>query len=90
MAAARMRAVEFHCKPSSGPLGGIDQVDDARKAIGEFNGMNIDGRELLVNEPRPQESRGGGGRFGGGGRGFSGGRSGPGDAEVTGCPCTMA
>ena len=47
--------------------------DDAAKAIGEFNGLNIEGRALQVNEARPQESRGGGGRFGRGG-GFSGGR----------------
>ena len=40
--------------------------DDAAKAIGEFNGLNIEGRELQVNEARPQESRGGGDRSGGG------------------------
>ena len=51
--------------------------DDAAKAIGEFNGMNVEGRALVVNEARPQESRGGGHRPGGG-RGFSGGRSGRG------------
>src|SRR6516165_9133411 len=51
--------------------------DDAAKAIGEFNGMNIEGRALQVNEARPQESRGGGHRSGDG-RGFSGGRSGGG------------
>lgn len=45
--------------------------DDGAKAIGEFNGLNIEGRALQVNEARPQESRGG--RFGRGG-GFSGGR----------------
>ncbi len=44
--------------------------DDAAKAIGEFNGLNIEGRAIQVNEARPQESRGG--------RGFSGGRSGRG------------
>ena len=49
--------------------------DDAAKAIGEFNGLNIEGRALQVNEARPQESRGYGDRSGGG-RGFSGGRSG--------------
>lgn len=48
--------------------------DDATKAIGEFNGLNIDGRALQVNEARPQQSRGGD-RFGGGG-GYSGGRGG--------------
>ena len=51
--------------------------DDAAKAIGEFNGLNIEGRALQVNEARPQESRGGGDRSGGG-RGFSGGRAGRG------------
>ena len=53
--------------------------DDAAKAIGEFNGLNVEGRALQVNEARPQEARGGGGRDrSGGGRGFSGGRSGSG------------
>ena len=47
--------------------------DDGAKAIGEFNGLNVEGRALQVNEARPQESRGGGGRFGRGG-GFTGGR----------------
>ena len=51
--------------------------DDAARAIGEFNGMNVEGRPLQVNEARPQESRGGGHRSGNG-RGFSGGRSGRG------------
>lgn len=51
--------------------------DEAAKAIGEFNGMNVEGRALQVNEARPQESRGGGHRSGSG-RGFSGGRSGGG------------
>ena len=55
----------------------LGPVDDPAKAIGEFNGMNIEGRALVVNEARPQESRGGGDRSGGG-RGFSGGRSGRG------------
>ena len=57
------------------------QGDDAAKAIGELNGLNVEGRALQVNEARPQESRGGGGRPGGrpgGGRGFSGGRPGRG------------
>jgi RNA recognition motif-containing protein len=52
--------------------------DDAAKAIGEFNGMDFEGRALQVNEARPQESRGGGGGDRSGGRGFSGGRSGRG------------
>lgn len=51
--------------------------DDATKAIGELNGLEIEGRALQVNEARPQESRGGGDRSGGG-RGYSGGRTGHG------------
>ena len=51
--------------------------DDAARAIGEFNGLNIEGRALVVNEARPQESRGGGYRSGNG-RGFSGRGSGRG------------
>ena len=51
--------------------------DDAAKAIGEFNGMSVEGRALQVNEAREQEPRGGRDRFGGG-RGVSGGRSGRG------------
>ena len=52
--------------------------DDAAKAIGEFNGLSLEGRALVVNEARPQESRGGYGDRSGGGRGSSGGRSGRG------------
>jgi RNA recognition motif-containing protein len=51
--------------------------DEASKAIGEFNGLDIGGRALQVNEARPQENRGGGDRSGGG-RGYSGGRGGRG------------
>jgi uncharacterized membrane protein YgcG len=51
--------------------------DDATKAIGEFNGLSIEGRALIVNEAREQESRGDGNRRGGG-RGFSSGRGGRG------------
>jgi len=32
---------------------------DAEKAIAEFNGKEFQGRQLVVNEARPQESRGG-------------------------------
>jgi len=56
-------------------LGGSD---DATKAIGEFNGMEVDGRQLQVNEARPQESRGGGGGDRGGRGGYGGGRGGGG------------
>jgi len=52
--------------------------DDAAKAIGEFNGLDCEGRALQVNEARPQEFRSDGGDRSGGGRGYSGGRSGRG------------
>lgn len=45
--------------------------DEARTAIDQMNGYEIDGRRLTVNEARPMEAgRGGGGRSfeGGGGR----------------------
>jgi len=49
---------------------------DAEQAISRFNGFEMDGRALTVNEARPREERGGGGRGGGGG--FRGGRGGGG------------
>jgi hypothetical protein len=53
--------------------------DDGAKAIGELNGMDVDGRAVMVNEARPQEGRGGGNRGGYGGRdGGRGGRGGRG------------
>lgn len=52
--------------------------DDAAKAIAQFNGTEVNGRALTVNEARPREERsgGGGGRSGGGRN--SGGRGGRG------------
>ena len=50
--------------------------DEADKAIAQFNGAEVNGRALTVNEARPREERsgGGGGRGGyGGGRGGRGG-----------------
>jgi len=48
---------------------------DAAKAIATFNGHQLDGRALTVNEAKPREDRprGGGGFGGGGGRGERGG-----------------
>jgi len=43
-------------------------VEDAEKAIAQFNGTEIDGRTLTVNEARPREERSGN-RGGGRGRG---------------------
>ena len=51
--------------------------EDAEKAINEFNGKDMEGRPLTVNEARPQADRGGrgGGGYGrGGGGGGGGGR----------------
>ena len=55
--------------------------EEAAAAIEQFNGKELDGRMLKVNEARPRESRpGGGGRgFGGGGGGNRGGYGGGGN-----------
>lgn len=51
--------------------------DEAASAIEQFNGKELAGRMLKVNEARPRENRGGGGgrNFGGGGNrgGYGGG-----------------
>jgi RNA recognition motif-containing protein len=44
--------------------------EEANSAIEQFNGKEVGGRALKVNEARPRENRAGGG---GGGRGFGGG-----------------
>src|ERR687893_1966938 len=49
--------------------------EEAQAAISQFNGTEIDGRALNVNEARPREDRGG---SGGGGGGFRGGNRGGG------------
>lgn len=43
---------------------------EGEAAISKYNGTEIDGRSLTVNEAKPRENRGGGG-FGGGGGGRS-------------------
>jgi cold-inducible RNA-binding protein len=49
--------------------------EEGEKAIEQFNGTDMNGRNLTVNEARPREDRGnrGGGGGGGGGRGGYGG-----------------
>ncbi len=47
---------------------------DAQKAIEQFNGKQVEGRALTVNEARPREERSGGG--GGGDRSYGGGSGG--------------
>jgi RNA recognition motif-containing protein len=51
--------------------------EEGQKAIAEFNGKEVNGRALNVNEARPREDRGGN-RGGGGRGGFGGGRGGRG------------
>ena len=53
----------------------IASEDDANNAIAQFNGQDYDGRNIVVNEARPREDRGGFGG-GGGGRGGRGGGGG--------------
>ena len=47
--------------------------EEAQAAIAQFNGKEVNGRSLTVNEAKPREDRGGGGNRGGGGRGGYGG-----------------
>ena len=55
----------------------IANDEDAERAIASLNGQNFGGRNLVVNEARPQTERsGGGGRGGYGGGGGGGGRGG--------------
>src|SRR2546430_17440596 len=49
--------------------------EEATAAIDQFNGKELGGRALKVNEAKPRENRAGGG---GGGRGFGGNRGGGG------------
>src|SRR3954470_14110120 len=61
----------------------VNSDEDADRAVNSLNGQNFGGRNLVVNEARPQAERssgGGGGRGagGGGGGGYGGGRGGHG------------
>jgi RNA recognition motif-containing protein len=52
-------------------------TEEGNAAIEKFNGQEVNGRSLNVNEARPREDRGGrGGGGGGGGRGGYGGGGG--------------
>ncbi len=54
----------------------MSSKEEGNAAIAKFNGQDVGGRALNVNEAKPREDRGGGGgnRGGGGGRGgYSGG-----------------
>lgn len=57
----------------------MESREGAEAAIQQFNGYEMDGRAIVVNEARPREERGSRGGFGGGGRsrgGFGGGGGG--------------
>ena len=55
----------------------MSSQEEATSAIEQFNGKEVGGRALKVNEAKPRENRGGGRGFnqnGGGGYGGNGGR----------------
>jgi RNA recognition motif-containing protein len=52
--------------------------EEGEAAIQQFNGKEVNGRNLNVNEARPREDRGGGGGGGRGGYAGGGGRNGGG------------
>lgn len=54
----------------------MSSKEEGEAAIEQFNGKEVDGRELKVNEAKPREE--GGGYRGGGGGGYGGGRGGSG------------
>jgi RNA recognition motif-containing protein len=58
----------------------MSSPEEANAAIEQFNGKEVGGRALKVNEAKPRENRGGGGRGFGGNRGggFGGNRGGGG------------
>ena len=60
----------------------MSSKEEGEAAIAQFNGKEVNGRNLTVNEARPREDRGnrGGGRggFGGGRGGYGGNRGGGG------------
>jgi RNA recognition motif-containing protein len=62
--------------------------EEGEAAIAQFNGKELNGRNLTVNEAKPRENRGGGGRggFGGGGGrgGYGGNRGGGGGGRGSG------
>jgi len=61
--------------------------EEAASAIEQFNGKEVAGRALKVNEARPRENRsGGGGRGFGGNRGGGGGNRGGGFGRGGGNP----
>jgi RNA recognition motif-containing protein len=56
----------------------MSSKEEGEAAIAQFNGKEVNGRALNVNEAKPRENRGGGGGGRGGGYGGGGGRGGGG------------
>src|SRR4051812_2119069 len=56
-------------------------AEDAAAAIEQFNGKELDGRSLTVNEAKPKTDRGGRGGVGGGRGGYGGGGGGGRDRD---------
>ncbi len=56
----------------------MSSKEEGEAAIAQFNGKDFGGRNLNVNEAKPREDRGGGGRGGVGGGGNRGGGGGGG------------
>src|SRR3954462_10177037 len=54
----------------------MSSKEEGNAAIAQFNGKEMNGRNLTVNEAKPRENRGGGGGGGRGGFGGGGGRGG--------------
>jgi RNA recognition motif-containing protein len=54
----------------------MSSKEEGAAAIEQFNGKEVNGRNLTVNEAKPRENRGGGGGGGRGGYGGGGGRGG--------------
>ena len=57
----------------------VEMASGGDEAIRALNGASLDGRNIVVNEARPRETRsgsGGGGGYGGGGGRGGGGRGG--------------
>ena len=55
-------------------FGFVEMETGGDEAIQGMNGADLDGRQIVVNEARPREDRGGGGGYGGGRGGGGGGR----------------
>lgn len=63
----------------------MSSTEEGKAAIEQFNGKEVNGRNLTVNEAKPREDRGPRGGGGGGGRGgFGGNRGGYGGGRNSG------